>query len=108
MTLRSRRKSISDLIGGKHWTVEQQSSRECIWKGEMIKYTQKDWRRKLFCQLGQKSNSSIIFIFAELINSELNEWLEPESVRVNEVAVLSIPRLIDIKILRVGDTETKL
>ena len=34
------------------------------------------------------------FNFAGPINSEHNEWLEPESVSTNKVAALSAPRLI--------------
>ena len=49
--------------------------------------------KKSVFPVGPNIKFSTTFDCAEPINSEHNEWLEPESVRVNNVAVLSkLPR----------------
>ena len=56
-------------------------------------YTEKDWRRNPFFSVGSKVKLSTTFHFAKPINSEHNERLEPESVREENVVVLSkLPR----------------
>ena len=57
-------------------------------------YIEKDWRRKLFILIEPKIKFAITFNFAEQINSEHNELLEPESVRVNNVVAIPLSLLL--------------
>ena len=56
----------------------------------MLKYTHNEGlEKKAVVPVGPKIRFSTTFKFAEPINSDKYEWLEPESLRVNNVAVLS-------------------
>ena len=89
MNLRPRRKSIRDLTSGKT-LVNRAAKRLEVPALEMIqdKVYNEGLEKKYVSLVGPKVKSSTISSCAEPINSEHNEWLEPESVRVNKVAVL--------------------
>ena len=109
MILRSRKKSVRDLPGGKTLVSSAANKLEGpaleIINDEI--YTE-GLEKKVVLSVRPKSKVSITFNFSGPIISEYNEWLESESVRVNTVAALSVPRLIGRKVLHVGDAETKL
>ena len=88
MVLRSRRKRVRYLTGGKTLVSKaikklERSALEMIRSGKI--YTERFEKKAVF-PVGPKIKLSTKFNFAELINSEHNEWLETEIVRVNNVA----------------------
>ena len=58
-------------------------------EGLVIKYTPRRIGEESCFPVGPKSSCATTFYVAEPINSEHNKWLETESIRVNNVAVLS-------------------
>ena len=95
MTLRSRKKSIRDLTGGKTM-VNRAAKKPRVPAVGMITgkiYPKEGLEKKPVFPVGPKVKFSTTFNLAELINSKHNERLKPESVRVKNVAVLSkLPR----------------
>ena len=78
----------------RYFSVEQQNNEDCLFG--------KDWRSNTYTVGVEKTDLPEVlpikirvlntFNFAEPIISENNECLQLESVRVNNVATLSVPR----------------